>query len=58
MPMNDQQPHDPMNGPGMSPQEKKHFWFAAVLIFSCVFALPVLGAIWILLMRWGVIARP
>ncbi len=50
------QPHNPE--PGMSPKEKAHFRFAMILIFSCVFALPVLGALWILLMRWGVLARP
>ena len=43
---------------GMTPREKAHFKFAMILIFSCMFALPVIGAIWILLMQWGIIPRP
>lgn len=42
----------------MTPREKAHFRFAMILIFSCIIALPTLGALWILLMQWGVIARP
>jgi hypothetical protein len=42
----------------MTPQEKKHFRFAMILIFACIIMLPVLGALWILLMQWGVIPRP
>ena len=42
----------------MSPKEKKHFLFAAIVLFGCIIILPVAGAAWILLMRWGVIGRP
>ena len=51
-------PDESPGGPGMSSTDRQHFKFAAILIFCCVFTLPVLGAIWILLMRWGVIDRP
>lgn len=58
MPNPPTQPDDPSAGADMSAAEKRHFRFAMILIFSCVFALPALGALWILLMRWGVVARP
>lgn len=54
--------HDPSSsgpgGAGMTPREKAHFKFAMILIFACIVGLPTLGAIWILLMQWGVLARP
>lgn len=53
----DDNPSGP-GGAGMTPREKAHFKFAMILIFACIITLPTLGAIWILLMRWGVIARP
>lgn len=49
---------DPNEPDGMSQREKEHFRFAMILIFACIIALPALGALWILLMRWGVIDRP
>ena len=55
--MADERNHNP-GSTGMTPREKAHFKFAMILIFSCMFALPVIGAIWILLMQWGIIPRP
>lgn len=38
--------------------ERRHFIFATILVMGCVLGLPVLGALYVLLIRWGVLASP
>lgn len=38
--------------------ERKHFIFAMILVMGCVLGLPVLGALYVLFIRWGWLAYP
>ena len=38
--------------------ERRHFVFATILVMGCVLGLPVLGALYVLFVRWGWIALP
>lgn len=38
--------------------ERRHFIFAMVLVMGTMLSLPVLGGLYVLLIRWGVLASP
>ena len=38
--------------------EWKHFVFAMVLLFGAVLGLPIAGAFYVLMIRWGWVASP
>lgn len=65
--------HDPSHPPAphLSPQEeaarvdaikrdheRRHFIFATIVVMGCMLALPVLGALYVLFVRWGWLASP
>lgn len=39
-------------------RERKHFIFAFMLVLGCMLMLPISGAVYVLLIRFGVIASP
>jgi hypothetical protein len=39
-------------------KERQHFVFAGILILGCMLMLPVTGVIYVLLIKFGVIASP
>ena len=42
----------------MQEMEGKHFIFATILVIGSVLALPTLGALYVLMIRWGWLTVP
>jgi hypothetical protein len=53
-----QTPVDETARQGDQSMEWRHFRFAMIVMFTCVLGLPVLGALAVLMVRWGWLPSP